>query len=143
MKSSFPLTEGNKQAALTNHKYQKAIKEINKLVMINTNAKKEYTSLKEKYDFLQQDYVKLEQKYKCLDSEHATESNIQQVHKLVNDPDSFDETNQMLTNSGNYFTIIQRKPRETLNQLSLPYKSLENTGTISEFIDSKNKLEDY
>lgn len=56
MKSSSPLTEGNNQDTLTNHKYQKAIKEINKLIMINTNAKKEHVALKEKYTSLQQDY---------------------------------------------------------------------------------------
>lgn len=34
MKLSTPLTEGN-QLAVTNQKYQKAIKEINKLILIN------------------------------------------------------------------------------------------------------------
>ena len=48
----------------------------------------------------------------------------------------------MLTNSGNYFTIIQRKPRDS-NLLSIPCKSLENTGTLSEYIEKNNKLEDY
>lgn len=82
MQSSTPLTEGNNQVALTNHKYQKAIKEINKLILINTNAKKEYASLKEKYSFLQLDYQSLESKFKCLDREIDSGSNAQGIPKL-------------------------------------------------------------
>lgn len=44
MKSSTPLSD-NHQAEIANQKYQKAIKEINKLITINTIAKKENRTL--------------------------------------------------------------------------------------------------
>jgi len=52
------------------------------LILINTNAKKEYASLQEKYSSLQLDYQSLESKFKCLDREIDSESNAQGIPKL-------------------------------------------------------------
>lgn len=49
-------------------KYQKAIKEIGKLVNINTALKKEVVSVQERYDSLRGDYESLRECYEQLEA---------------------------------------------------------------------------
>ncbi len=58
IKSSTPLTDAN-QASQANNKYKKALKEINRLIAINTSVKKELIALQEQYDRLRNEYSSL------------------------------------------------------------------------------------
>lgn len=69
MRSSSPLTEGS-QSDVNNHKYQKAIKEINKLISINRQLKKQLSALQYQHNVLEEEHKELENKYRGLEENY-------------------------------------------------------------------------
>ncbi len=63
--SKTPSNEGSNNG-MGDVKYQKALKEINKLISITKTMKKENEQLQDTYDKLRADYETLEEKYRNL-----------------------------------------------------------------------------